>query len=386
MRVGTAKFNGDRLKEAREARGLTCKELAERLGVSRSSVSNYENAIQTPSPDALRALANALGVSSAYFTRSLANEDASAQFFRSFHSATKRSRAMASRRYEWFREIVAFIHQFVKFPEVDVPDFSQSAESLTFNEVEHLAAEVRSHWQLGDRPISNVVWLLENKGVACSRFRFESMSLDAFSEWRAMRPFITLSSDKRCCVRSRYDAAHELAHMVLHRRQDPGTIADYNRFSLMEQQADTFAAAFLMPAATFANDFSPSLEVLRSLKRKWLVSIAAMVKRGRQLNLISEPQEKNLWRQIARRKWRTREPFDDLLPPEEPEFVRRSISLLERRGLSSTREIAFHLGLTEIEVSQLCGAMPCLEPELISELAATPKGNDAEHTVLRLFH
>lgn len=380
MRVGTARFVGDRLKEAREARGLTCKELAERLGISRSSISNYENALQTPSPQALRALADALAVTPGFFTRPLPPRAPASQFFRSFHSATKRSRAMASRRYEWFREIVAFLNQFVKFPEVDVPDFGPASENVSLEDVEQLAAEVRAHWRLGDRPISNIVWLLENKGVACCRFRFESTSLDAFSEWRRARPFIVLSSDKACCVRSRYDAAHELAHMVLHRAQDPGSIADYSRFSLLEQQADTFASAFLMPASSFANDFSPSLEELRTLKRRWLVSIAAMVKRGRQLNLLSDVQEKNLWRQIARRKWRTREPLDDVLPPEEPEFVRRSVSLLEKRGLSSTRDIAFHLGLTPAETSSLCGVVDHSEPELHSP---DVPARDAGQAILR---
>lgn len=190
------------LKEAREARGLTCKELAERLGVSRSSVSNYENALQTPSPDALRALADVLGVSATYFTRRIPAAQAASQFFRSFHSATKRSRSMASRRYEWFRGIVEFLQQYVKFPTVDVPDFGSRGHNLPLEEVEHIAAEVRSHWKLGDRPISNVVWLLENKGVVCSRFDFESTSLDAFSEWRNSRPFVVPHYRRPCSLPS----------------------------------------------------------------------------------------------------------------------------------------------------------------------------------------
>lgn len=289
---------------------------------------------------------------------------------------------MASRRYEWFRGIVEFLQQYVKFPTVDVPDFGTRGHNLPLEEVEHIAAEVRSHWKLGDRPISNVVWLLENKGVVCSRFNFESTSLDAFSEWRNSRPFVVLSADKCCCVRSRYDAAHELAHMVLHRSQDPGTITDYSRFSVMEQQADTFASAFLMPAATFADEFTPSLELLRGLKQKWLVSIAAMVKRGRQLNLVSEVQEKNLWRQIARRKWRTREPLDDVLLPEEPEFVRRSLTLLEQRGLSSVADVAFHLGLTVSEISHLCGLVDVIEPPLLKESPNDSVGRDADQLII----
>src|SRR5687767_14239683 len=100
MRVGTPSFVGERLKEAREARGLTCLTLAERLGVSRSSVSNYENEIQTPSPMVLQELAAALDVPQQFFTRRFPARIPSTQFFRSFHSATKRARAIASRKYE----------------------------------------------------------------------------------------------------------------------------------------------------------------------------------------------------------------------------------------------------------------------------------------------
>lgn len=368
MRVGTPNFVGERLKEAREARGLTCKVLADHLGLARSSVTNYENDIQTPSPEVLQNLGRVLNMPTHFFTRKIPPRSQATMFFRSLHSSTKRSRMIASRKYEWFRDIVAFVHQFVRFPEVDVPDLGCSNhEKLSLDDVEHLASELRSHWGLGDRPISNIAWLLENKGIACCRFRFGSTSLDGFSEWRNTRPFVVLSSDKKCCVRSRYDAAHELAHMALHRSLPLDQLGDYSRFSMLEQQANAFSSAFLMPESTFSIDFVASLDVLRNLKRKWQVSIAAMVMRGRQLNLISEVQEKNLWRKIGRRKWRTREPLDDVLPPEEPEFLRRSIFLLEKRGLSSVRDIAFQLGLSEQEVVELCSITDRMEVRLVDD-------------------
>jgi Zn-dependent peptidase ImmA (M78 family)/transcriptional regulator with XRE-family HTH domain len=354
------------LREAREARGLTCKALADLLGVTRSSVSNYENGLQTPSPEALQQLCRALELPSQFFTRQVPPRLRATQFFRSFHSATKQSRLVASRQYEWFRDIAYFVHQFIKFPEVDVPDLSGNGyEKMSFEDVEEAAETLRERWELGDRPVSNIVWLLENKGVTCCRFAFGSTSLDAFSEWRGSRPFIVLSSDKNCCVRSRFDASHELAHLVLHRAILPEQLGIYSRFSWIEQQADMFASAFLLPAGSFARDFVPSLDVLRDLKKKWYVSIGAMVRRGRQLNLITEVQERNLWRQIGRRKWRTREPFDDILPPEEPEFVRRSIALLEKRGLSSVNDVAFQLGLTNKEVVKLSGINSRLESILL---------------------
>jgi Zn-dependent peptidase ImmA (M78 family) len=150
----------------------------------------------------------------------------------------------------------------------------------------------------------------------------------------------------------------------MHRYVSTEELGSYSKFSVMEQQADAFASAFLMPAATFADEFVSSLDGLRDLKRRWLVSIGAMVMRGRQLNLISEIHERNLWRLIGRRKWRTREPLDDLLPVEEPEFVRRSITLLERRHVSSARDIAFQLGLSTEDLVELCSIDSRMELQL----------------------
>jgi Zn-dependent peptidase ImmA (M78 family) len=159
----------------------------------------------------------------------------------------------------------------------------------------------------------------------------------------------------------------------------------YSRFSLIEQQANLFASAFLLPESSFASDFTPSLDALRDLKRKWFVSIGAMVQRGRQLNLINDTQERNLWRQIGRRKWRTREPLDDVLPVEEPEFIRRSIGLLEKRGLSSANDIAFQLGLTEAEVVDLTGINHRMELSLSTETHDASRACHQEQPTTILF-
>lgn len=371
MRVGTPQFIGERLKEVREARGLTCLELSNRLCITRSSVSNYENNLQTPSPTVLHRLCVELEVSPQYFMKKAPAKEPATLFFRSFNSATKRARIAVARRYEWLREVAAFIHQYVKFPAVNVPNALEGDDyrTLTTTDVEEIAVSVRRHWSLGDRPISNVIWLLENQGVVCSRFRFEATTLDAFSEWRHVRPFVILSSDKNCCARSRYDAAHELAHMVLHRDVSKEELTANSRFSVIEEQANAFAGAFLMPEATFRQDFVPKLDVLRDLKAKWHVSIAAMIVRGKAMQAMSDAEESSLWRQLSRRGWRKREPLDDILPPEQPEFLRRSIRMLEEKAISSTRDISFHLGLTEGEIRDLCG---CNSGERIRTNAQEP--------------
>ena len=55
---------GNKLKELRTQNGLTQKQLADQLGVTKSVVSFYERQERTPSPDILRKLAAVFHVSS----------------------------------------------------------------------------------------------------------------------------------------------------------------------------------------------------------------------------------------------------------------------------------------------------------------------------------
>lgn len=53
----------DKLKDLRQQAGLTQKQLADQLGVTKSVVSFYERSERTPSPDVLRKLAAVFHVS-----------------------------------------------------------------------------------------------------------------------------------------------------------------------------------------------------------------------------------------------------------------------------------------------------------------------------------
>ena len=57
MRSGTPRFVGGRLRQAREARGVSASALAALLGVSRQAVSQYERGPETPSPAVMHRIA-----------------------------------------------------------------------------------------------------------------------------------------------------------------------------------------------------------------------------------------------------------------------------------------------------------------------------------------
>jgi Zn-dependent peptidase ImmA (M78 family) len=222
--------------------------------------------------------------------------------------------------------------------------------------IEDAAMAARRFWKMQDGPISNVVWLLENRGCIVSRFELHAATLDAFSTIDPVseRPYIILSADKGSAARSRFDVAHELGHLLLHKRVSQSLFNQHEKFKLIENQAHRFASAFLLPAATFSDEFySHTLDSLRSLKERWRVSIGAMIKRAGQLDLISEDAERRLWVNMGRRNWRTKEPLDDVLEPEKPRLLKRCIEVLVEKGLMSSQDLPLMLGISAGDIENL---------------------------------
>lgn len=360
MSQGTPGFVGARLREGREARGLTAIALSEILGVSRQAVSQYENDQQTPRPEVMHKIEHVLRLPPEFFSRPVRGLPETRRiFYRSMSSATKTARVRAERRYGWLTTIVDYLQRYASFPPVSFPRFDvpNDPRELSWEDIENLASETRRFWGMGEGPISNVVWLLENNGAVVARGMIGADKLDAFSEWyewheRHDTPYVFLGAEKDSGPRSRYDSAHELGHLVLHRHISRKHITHQPTFKLIEDQAHRFGAAFLLPASTFATDLpAPSLDAFRALKPVWKVSIAMMVYRSAELDLIGKEHAQRLWRNRARRGWMHQEPLDDQLPIEKPRLLRRVFELLINEGVQSRAEIRARLpyALSDIE-------------------------------------
>ncbi len=364
MRPGTPSFVGVRLREVREARGLTQGALGEMLGVSNRAVSQYEGGKVSPHPDVAVKLPGVLNVPMAFFLDPVrASEPEGTVFWRSMSAATGAARARAERRFDWFKRLVDFLGGYVRFPAVGFPDwdFPSDLTAIGDGDVEAAAVRLRAHWKLGSGPISNVVYLLENNGAAVGRITLAADTLDAFSQWRQRedRPYVVLGADKGSAARSRWDAAHELGHMIVHRRVPPGVLRHTTEFQRMELQAHDFAGAFLLPAETFADDFVvPTLDSLQALKLKWNVSMSAMLMRARKLRLISREQEQRFWRSYAKKGYKRGEPFDDRVPPEQPVLGRQSIVLLLDQRIVSRDQLRAALPYSAGDIEELAALPP----------------------------
>jgi Zn-dependent peptidase ImmA (M78 family)/transcriptional regulator with XRE-family HTH domain len=353
---GLARLLPEKITEARESVGLNMTELAEEIGVTRQAVSRYELGTLTPSPEIMSKLIIVLGQPLIFFTSPRQRTDIAigTSFFRSFKSATATSRRVCLRRKQWLIDAFNFVSKYINLPEVKVEQYYQEAYSK--EDIEDIAVKCRRFWGLGDGPIGDLIKLLEANGIVVARADFGLDKIDAFSFWYGDRPFIFLSSDKSSAVRSRFDAAHELGHMVLHNGLTADQLEDPVVLKRIEAEADQFACRFLLPVTSFPSEvFSSRINHFIELKKRWKVSIGAMIYRCSDLAIFSEEQVLNLRRQMSMNKMRTREPLDDVIPVENPAMLRKSIDLLLKNGVRMADDIVREISLSGSAIERLCG-------------------------------
>jgi Zn-dependent peptidase ImmA (M78 family)/transcriptional regulator with XRE-family HTH domain len=350
-------FSPSRLTQAREIRGFSMSDIAERVGVSQQSISQYEAGKKHPGADVLERLSNSLNVPMHFFLKTeVAMQDHPA-FFRSTAKARKKVKNVHAHKLRWIHDIAAYLNTYLMFPNVDIPQYGNGTQFVETqpDRIEAIATEVRRHWGLGDGPISNLVLLFEKKGVISARSPFSSYNIDACSQWIEDRPYILFSNDKTA-VRSRFDAAHELGHLVLHSRLTQSEFNTPAIYKIIEKEANHFAGAFLLPERSFGREFhSTSLTPLVELKKRWRVSIGAMLYRAKQLNMITEHQYVYAIRTMNAQGMRYQEPLDDELPFEASVVLKQGVEALINNEVLSRDALVYGIGLNRDEIEAMAG-------------------------------
>jgi Zn-dependent peptidase ImmA (M78 family) len=331
-------FAPSRLTLARHRRGFSLVELADASGISTRSLSAYENGQAVPLPTTLEQLAKTLGFPLAFFAGPEAMAiDADRATFRSLSSMSAGERDAALAGGALALEFSRWIDARFRLPGVEVPDLSGQHPELA-------AEELRRLWGLDERPIRHMVDLLELHGVRVFSLAEATRKVDAFSVWSDGRPHVFLNTVKSA-EHNRFDAAHELGHLVLHRRGQMHGRA-------IEDQAQRFASAFLMPRTRLLASLPQvkRLETLMPTKKAWGVSLYALVVRLEQIGALSAWQARNFHIEVRRLGYHKAEP--DGMPRETSQLLRKVDDHLRRRG-RSLRDVAQELHLPAEDLDQL---------------------------------
>jgi Zn-dependent peptidase ImmA (M78 family)/transcriptional regulator with XRE-family HTH domain len=353
-------FDGQRLRLARESLGVTQRGLADAMAgrVTPSALSQFEKGDAKPSSGTLAELAAATGLPVRFFARDpavgdVANVDG---FFRSLRATGVRQRRKHRAQAELVRLVTVGLERYVKLPQHDVPRIPVGPEGSR-TEVEAVAAHVRAEWELPAGPVAHVIRCVERHGVVVCRMLLESETVDAFSVPFADRPIIVISGDKDRADRSRWDGSHELGHLVMH-QPDP------QRSRYLEDQANWFAAEFLLPAKEVSDQLPTTADwdVLAELKIIWGVSMVAILRRSRALGVMPEGAYVQALKTMSTRGWNRREPVR-LPQPEPPVMLARAAQLLNESG-TTVDKLADDVGLPPTLVTKIIGVSLDPRPEV----------------------
>jgi Zn-dependent peptidase ImmA (M78 family)/DNA-binding XRE family transcriptional regulator len=360
----------ERIRRARERQGLTGKALAEKVGVTPSAISQFEAGVVRPDLDTLVRLALALGVPTLYFARrerGLGRYAISfdACHFRARRSVSQRTRRASLRMGEDVLDLVDFLEgEGIAFPDERVTSFVAQRAPVRegdFAAVEEAASALRKHWGLGFGPIPDVVRLLESKGVLVVPLSSAHEDVDAYSTWATGRPCVMLALNKSAS-RARFDAGHELGHLVLHDDTHPPGL------KATEDQANRFAGAFLAPREAFYAECPRqwSLAAFLRLKERWRMSVAALVRRAFDLGRLSQSSYRRAFQQLSAMGYRKGEPGE--WEHERPQMLTQALTLLE--GEVDLGTLSRALSLTPSSLKDTLRAN--VSPEVIERLSPDP--------------
>jgi Zn-dependent peptidase ImmA (M78 family)/DNA-binding XRE family transcriptional regulator len=312
--IPSAPVNGRRVRQARELRSLTQAALGEILGIDQTMVAHIERGTKQPNSELLEAIATVLRFPPNFFRQTSPPDlPKGTLLFRAKAGLGKRFISQANAHAQIVFEFAWRLAGSVTIIPVRLPISDDPIDA---------ARQVRSLMRAGEAPIRDLLRSIERLGVWIIPLP-HSNECDAFAVWagpEASVPVIGIVTE-RPGDRARMNLAHELGHLVLHREFVASS-------RMLEDQAYAFAAELLMPCSAIIDDLRQeklSLFRLAELKAKWLVSMQALARRARELQVITERQYRYLMQQISTRGWRTAEPEFTDIAIEKPRAIRKML-------------------------------------------------------------
>lgn len=350
---------GEQLRLARLAHGYSLEEVGDLVGATRQFIHQLETNARSPSEEMVAALSDVLGVTPAFLSEPVPSSVRPEQcHFRGHITRPAYVTSQVLARGTLLDKFAAQIERYVSLPTVSFPDIPVQSQE----EIELAAEEARRHWGLGTNgPILSMMRVVENAGAIVTYFGDLSERVDAFSMDRR-RPIIVRSSLKESLCRQRFDLAHECAHLIMHRGMQTGD-------RVTEDQAHRFAGAFLFPRGAVLREFPRGSFIdwnaLYALKKRWKISVRAMVRRGYDLGILTPAQYRTANIHLVKSGQTKVERFDDdgSMPIEEPELLASALQALNDSVWGGLAAVADEVGFSRSTLERVTGAsLPPLPP------------------------
>lgn len=313
--------NPEMVRLAREFQGMTQKELSENSKISQGHISKFEKGQLIIPHQQLKKISDVLKMPIPFFYQK--GNIYGLGISNIYH------RKRQSLPVQTLKQIQAVINihtlnisSFLDSIEIKSPYSFESFDIQDFGgDAMYIANLVRAHWRIPIGPINNLIDIIERASGIVIKHNFITNKFDAESRWLKEDglPPIFFLNENFPTDRMRFTLAHELAHIIMHRIPTPN----------MEEEANTFASEFLMPGKQILPDLvSFSIKKAARLKSKWRVSIASIIKRAKDLGVISDYQYRRMFTQLGVFGYRKREPI--FLEDEKSNFIPKIIDTYKK--------------------------------------------------------
>jgi len=303
--AASSQFNLSMLNLARDAKGYTQKDLAQLMGCKQSRVSKIESGELVPQASDLENFSRILDQDTEFFFQQAAAMPASVSFYRKTQTFPLKLLRQCNAQVNVRRLQIEKHVGTARLGGRDLPYLPPSGD----DGAKVVARQLRQVWGLKPGPILNLTEIMEDAGCVIVDYAFPSLKLDGLCIRAPDKPPIVFLNQELPKSRRRLSLAHELGHLVMH----------VNPHEAVEDEAWNFASEFMMPSTEIEGELSGlNLDRLGQLKKKWGLSMQAILYRARKLNKISESYSRFLWMQIGKCGYRLDEPFEDAIPEERP--------------------------------------------------------------------
>jgi Zn-dependent peptidase ImmA (M78 family) len=309
------KFNHKTLIIARETRGLTQQDLAEKLNFPQSTLSKIENGNQKVDEGFIKQVSSILDYPVSFFTEDMEIYPPNLHY-RKKADVPSKTLAYAEAIMNIYKHNIQKLLISTPLPYTKLP-YLDRVTSITPQDA---ARYLRQFWEIPKGVIDNVTKILEDRGILIIPVDFGTDKIDGRSMVASNGKFIIFINKKLSGDRQRYSLCHELAHIILH-------INSLNVFEVdIEKEAMVFASEFLMPEKEIKPQLTGKLTIqkLADLKRYWKTSMQAILYWATTLKTVTENQARYLWSQFNSLRIKVKEPID--IPSEKPTLLKKLIA------------------------------------------------------------
>lgn len=316
---------------AREARGLSQADLAEMIGMSATNLSKIERCDIGINDEVVETIAEKTNFPVHFFRQEgyIVPENLN---YRKRDIVAQKLITPIHAQVNIIRKHIHFLTMALNIAKPIVPVL-EASETQT---PQSIAIQLRKLWNVNTPIIEDLTKLIEINGIVISSFPFGTDRVDSRSILTDDKFPIIFFNQSLLGDRQRFTLAYELGQLIMH----SSSIVPLERN--VSKEANAFAAEFLMPAKDIIKDFKDGITIplLGELKRKWKVSMIALLYRADDLGMVTANQKRYILQQFNQLHIRRREPMELDVAKEEPKQLKQWLAEYRQKTKLGTVELA----------------------------------------------